>query len=218
MAYEADPERDIRIIPSISRDPLSLRKETIVFFLSVDGKPCDEGAKQLQEAGELIVTSELTLGRANVSYNKGQILVGLVIKETQNTPLTTTNWSKALSSLKEVIRELIIFSFSIAKTTNIDHLSWQNIITDILEAVNEEDISVTICLQLVRIPEESERQNIIIENHASALAGHKGVTKTYNRIRHYYFWKGMKKAVEDYIRNARIVSGRNSSVLKSNNQ
>ena len=66
-------------------------------------------------------------------------------------------------------------------------MSWQNIITDILEAVNEEDISVTICLQLVRIPEESERQNIIMENHASALAGHKGVTKTYNRIRPLLF-------------------------------
>ena len=187
-------------MPSISRDPLSLRKETLVFFLSTDGKPCDDGAKQLQEAGELIVASELTLGRAHVSYNKGQILIGLVIKETQNTPLTTTIWSEALSSLKDVIRELIIYSFSIAKSTNIDQLSWQDIIMDVLETVNEEDISVTICLQLVQIPEESKGQNIITENHASALAGHKGVTKTYNRIRHHYFWKGMKKAVEDYIR------------------
>ena len=199
-AYEIDPDRDIRIVPSISRDPLSLRKETLVFFLSADGKPCDEGAKQLQEAGELTITSELTLGRVHVSYKKGQILVGLVIKETQNTPLTTTNWNEALSSLKDVVRELIIYSFSIAKTVNIDQLSWQDIITDILETVDEEDIEVTICLQIVQIPEESKRQSIITENHASALAGHKGVTKTYNRIRHHYFWKGMKKAVEDYIR------------------
>ena len=200
VAYEPDPDREIIIVPSISRDPLSLRKETLVFFLSADGKPCDEGARQLQETGELIIANELTLGRAHVSYKKGQILVGLVIKETQNTPLTTTNWNEALSSLKNVIRELIIYSFSIAKTTNIDQLNWQDIIMDVLETINEEDISVTICLQIVQIPEESKRQSIITENHASALAGHKGVAKTYNRIRHYYFWKGMKKAVEDYIR------------------
>ena len=200
-AYETDPDRNIRITPLISRDPLSLRKETLVFFLSADGKPCDDGAKQLQEAGILTITNNLILGRAHVTYNKGQILVGLVIKETQNTPLTTTTWGEALSSLKNVVRKLIIYSFSRAKTTSIDQLSWQDTIMDILEAVNEEDISVTICLQIIRIPEESERQNIITENHASALAGHKGVTKTYNRIRYHYFWKGMKKAVEDYIRS-----------------
>ena len=162
--YEADPERDIRIMPTIGRDPLSLRKETLVFFLSADGKPCDDGAKQLQDAGILTITNNLTLGRAHVTYNKGQILVGLVIKETQNTPLTTMTWGEALSSPKNVVRELIIYSFSIAKTTSIDQLSWQDTIMDILETVNEEGISVTVCLQIVRIPEESERQNIITEN------------------------------------------------------
>ena len=147
------------------------------------------------------MTKNLTLGRAHVTYNKRQILVGLVIKKTQDTPLTITTWGEALSSLKDAVRELIIYSFSIAKTASIDQLSWQDIIMDVLEAINEEEVNVTICLQLVQIPEESERRNIITENHASALAGHKGVTKTYNRIRYQYFWKGMKKAAENYIRN-----------------
>ena len=185
MAYEANPDRDIRIVPLISRDPLSLRKETLVFFLSADGKTCDDGAKHLQEVGILTITGDLTLGRAHVTYNRGQILIGLIIKKTQGTPLTTSTWGEALSSLRDVVRELIIHSFSIAKTTNIDQLSWQDIIADVLESINEEEISVTICLQLVRIPEESERLNIITENHASALAGHKGVTKTFNRIRYH---------------------------------
>jgi len=47
----------------------------------------------------------------------------------------------------------------------------------------------------VQIPEEHEWENLINENHASAIGGHKGVTKTYNRIRPHYFWRNMKSDI-----------------------
>jgi hypothetical protein len=48
----------------------------------------------------------------------------------------------------------------------------------------------------VTIAEPSERNKIIIENFAVAISGHKGITKTYKRIRHKYFWSGMKVKIQ----------------------
>jgi len=36
--------------------------------------------------------------------------------------------------------------------------------------------------------ETSDKTQIIAENHASVIRGHKGLTKTYKRIHHNYFW------------------------------
>jgi len=51
---------------------------------------------------------------------------------------------------------------------------------------------IILCDNRVTIPEPSEGDKIITENHASAVGGHKGIIKTYKRIRHNYFWSGMK--------------------------
>jgi len=50
------------------------------------------------------------------------------------------------------------------------------------------------------MPETSDRTQIIAENHASAIRGHKGITKTYKRIRHY-FWSDMKLEIQKYTRS-----------------
>jgi len=60
-----------------------------------------------------------------------------------------------------------------------------------------------VCHNLVKIPEKRERENLIIENHTSAIGGHKGVTKTYNRIRPHYFWKNMKTDIQNFIRKCK---------------
>lgn len=44
---------------------------------------------------------------------------------------------------------------------------------------------------------------MIQENHASAHGGHKGETKTYNRIRGRYCWKTMKKDIQEFIKTCR---------------
>jgi len=55
----------------------------------------------------------------------------------------------------------------------------------------------------VTISKIPDRIQIITENHASAIGDHKGVTKTYRRIRHNYFWPGMKLEIQKYIQECR---------------
>jgi len=52
----------------------------------------------------------------------------------------------------------------------------------------------------ITIPPPEERANIIRENHVSVATGHKGVNKTFYRIRQlYYQWPKMKTDIQAYI-------------------
>jgi len=52
---------------------------------------------------------------------------------------------------------------------------------------------------MVSIPEIEKRKNIIEEAHTSAIGGHKGITKTYNRIRQNFYWENIKADIQNYI-------------------
>lgn len=41
---------------------------------------------------------------------------------------------------------------------------------------------------------------LIATFHSSAIGGHSGSKATYHRLKAHFAWKGMKQAVEDYIR------------------
>lgn len=53
--------------------------------------------------------------------------------------------------------------------------------------------------QLV-IPKQ-EQENILAAYHNDATAGHYGIDKTFERIAKRYFWKGMRKHIETYVRH-----------------
>ena len=68
----------------------------------------------------------------------------------------------------------------------------------------EKTITIAICTGEVITPPVEMRNNIIREKHESCLAGHKGITKTYQRIRLHYYWENMKKEIQEYVRMQRM--------------
>ena len=44
------------------------------------------------------------------------------------------------------------------------------------------------------------REEILREFHCSSFAMHLGGTKMYHNLRRQYYWSGMKKHVEDFVR------------------
>ena len=40
--------------------------------------------------------------------------------------------------------------------------------------------------------------------HSSAQGGHSGIPVTYNRLKHYFFWPGMKSAVREYVQTCSV--------------
>jgi hypothetical protein len=63
-------------------------------------------------------------------------------------------------------------------------------------------IHITICTGKVITPPVSARENIR-GKHQSSVARHKEITKTYQRIRRYYYWENMKKEIEEYVRTCK---------------
>ena len=60
-------------------------------------------------------------------------------------------------------------------------------------------VNIVICKNLVIIPEAGIRGTLIREIHVSPINGHKGVAKTYKRMRQYYSWTNMKNDIQEFI-------------------
>jgi hypothetical protein len=73
----------------------------------------------------------------------------------------------------------------------------------IYKVLSEIRIKINICLNEIKLPNENEKNNIIFENHSTTIGGHKGITKTFNRIRQNYSWPYMKRDVEKFVNNCR---------------
>lgn len=85
------------------RDNFILRKNNLVFFTTQQGKPCDGGARAVEQYGRLPVIKGATLGRAHVTREGHKYLVALVIKD-RVSQLTQAEYMKeALHSLLDVV-------------------------------------------------------------------------------------------------------------------
>ena len=56
-----------------------------------------------------------------------------------------------------------------------------------------------VCNGITQYPTKEKRTHLIEGAHSSALGGHKGVSKTYSRIRQNFFWENMKVDIQKYI-------------------
>jgi len=184
-----------------TRDNFLMRRDNLVVFVTQKGRPCDNGSKQLQEIGKLPKYPPLSLARGHVSKYGNKVLISLPVKEAESTPLDEAILDDALESLLDITRELGLHTISISKTDRIDSTPWAHIHKRLTAYFDQAECGVTVCLNLIQTPPIHRRNDLIEENHASALGGHKGVTKTYHRLRQRYYWTNMKEDIQVYIHN-----------------
>jgi len=187
------------------RDQLLIQKDNIVILTTLDGHPFDTGAKEFHQQNKIPPLTNLTLGRAHVEPREtgNKKLIILPVKERRT---TMTDWDvlqEAIRSVLDVTTELQLTSFSMAKTQQLDDIPWPLVAEELQNVFDHRPITITICENLTVVPPEEERPKIISENHRSTTGGHKGVTKTFFRIRQNYYWNNIKSQVQEYIRNCR---------------
>lgn len=112
--------------------------------------------------------------------------------------MRTVIW-EALVKSKELLREKSIKSFSISQIEELKGINWKEIFRMICTIFGDTEIVVTVCLHLVQIPLIADRFELIKEAHCSAVGGHKGITKTFGRIRQNYYWENMRYEIETFI-------------------
>jgi len=209
---ELPPEDNTPIITEIpaqapniteTRDSLLQQKDNLVIFITLNGAPFDNGAKELHEADLFPEYEDIVYERAKVTPFKTKNLIALPLKFDNRTLIETHNVKNCMQSLVDVITELQLTSFSIRRTETLDQIPWTYIRNQISKYLREIPLIITICRSLVRTPENFERIPLISEHHASSIGGHKGVTKTYNRLRPHYYWNTMKTDIQNFIRKCR---------------
>ena len=109
-----------------------------------------------------------------------------------------------MQALKLAMKQTRTRTIRVSKVNDrLDNIS-VNIIRDtIRKKFIGEDVTFTICSGEVQIPLPEQRRSIIKEFHSSLTGGHKGITKTYRRIRERFHWPNMREDIQDFIRICR---------------
>ena len=112
---------------------------------------------------------------------------------------TLNNIKFSIYSLHELSQKLNLRSFSISKTSKINHIAREEIKL-IFDLVFENLFTkIIVCNGIGQYPTKEQRSQLFVEAHSSALGGHKGVTKTYNLIRQNFFSENMEVDIQKYI-------------------
>lgn len=186
-----------------TKDNILTKYDNIIVFISQNGNPCDTGAETFVNVGRMPPVQDTMLGRAKVlPYRDNKKIIALVVKEHASEIIEREILQETLYSLLDVVKELDIKSFSICKG-DVGNVTWTRINKMIEDTLLDTKIIVTICTNEIIVPLESERLDLINEYHASAVGGHKGIAKTYQRIRARYFWPGMRAEIQNHINGCR---------------
>ncbi|XP_051153378.1 uncharacterized protein LOC127287824 [Leptopilina boulardi] len=187
------------------RENLTYYRSNYVHFLSADCEFITPIGRLLIDIGA-IDPQEIKLKKPQ----KGQILITprgqyniytLIIKHNHFDPLLKDDVSNALQNLKFILQQENSKELRISRRNDLtDELMRGGLIQILNTIFQNSNIKVTVCYGQVTIPKEEIREDIIKEYHNSKIGGHKGVTKTYRRIREKFFWPGIKDQVTEFVR------------------
>jgi len=142
------------------------------------------------KVGDVIVTP-----KANLLTLSG-VLINKHFEE-----VSVINLKNVLSNAKYAIEKYNIKNLLISKQNDLtDSLTFSCYLDILKETLSECDCTLFVCYGHTNIPPEDIRDQIMKENHDSLIGGHRGVTKTYRRIREKYYWPGMKADIIEHIR------------------
>lgn len=183
--FDPDPQFEFLTIRR-TKEPLLLQKDNLIVFLTYQGTPACNGAKELHLTEQLPNPSEITPDRPHVKTIERRHIISIPIQERPTAPITSTQALAGLRMIQSVLDELNLSSFSIRETNPFGDISWHFIEKKLAEIFKDYRITITYCSGSIQVPPTDERPAIIADVHNSVVNGHKGVTKTLHRIREKY--------------------------------
>ena len=96
-------------------------------------------------------------------------------------------------------QDLKLRSISISKTSRINDIPWEQVKSIFDSLFSNSTTKIIVCNGITQYPTKEQQTHLIEEAHSSALGGHKGVTKTYSRIRQKFVCENMKVDIQKYI-------------------
>ena len=169
-----------------TKEMIQFRHDKLIYFASSSSESCDEGGRKLIEFNKIgssqnfkPVSINYRLKRSNLNH------FALCIKgiEPESISVIKENVYKVLVELKNLISKLNLKTLSIAKSENIENLPWSEVIFLFKKVFKDETVKIIVCRGTLKFNPEEKRKEIFEELHCSPIGGHRGVSKTYNRIK-----------------------------------
>ncbi|KAL7300087.1 hypothetical protein TKK_0007095 [Trichogramma kaykai] len=186
------------------KDAIESRKNILIYFSDTHGKPLDQGGIKLLDKN--MIPPELTVPVGQVrktikSPSKKRQIYALGLREAtpQSEAINIKNLILCLQSLRTELESTKISEFSIAKTNTVDNIEWGKVLKALHDVFSSTSIKVIICLGTLTYVNPTDRDDIFYECHNSPMGGHKGVSKTFHRIRRKYYWENLKGDIQRRI-------------------
>jgi len=187
MLEESDEEPETKIFKLYLSD-----NEEFEDLLLNDNLP-DFERKEIPNLGSL------ALGKAKaIKYKKHYHMALPFCKGQREGPTMTLTQITAVIKDLRIVEKLKLETISIAKIDYINNVPWNNIKSTLYLIFIDSSVKIIICNGLVKYPPQ-DLPIIIREMYCLPTAGHRGVTKTFNRIKHNYYWENLKSDVQRYI-------------------
>lgn len=192
-----------------SKDKLLMGKGHIVNFISAD---CDLQSDVNKEliSQNLISTNDLKnqnpeQGQVIVFGNNGRYIFNVVVKNEARDKIILNNISQAIKALTEAMIPLNVQCVKFSTKGNVfdKDISWSSVEQIIKNHFTGNGLRAYVCSGEIIFPEKEDCLRIVKEFHESTVGGHKGVSKTYWRIRANYYWTNLKSDVQKFIRHCK---------------
>ena len=185
-----------------SKELLQFRKDNIIYFIASDGSLCDNGSRVLIEANKIPANQTVCVGKiGETRRSNNKYLFGLCIRGENPEPqqIVKNNLGETLTLLRESLTTKKVKEFSIAKTPYIENIPWVDVIEIFKTTFKNDPIKIIICKGTLQYVTEDRRDQIFKELHSSPIGGHRGVSKTFHRIRQDFFWENLKQDIQRRI-------------------
>ena len=203
-SFMGNPESKLRI--KLINQSLTAKNDNILHFLSADCECTTPISKLLIDIGKIdkrrLLESKPKKGQIITTLaSKFRIFTG-ILKLKNFEEYTIQDLTTALENLADALKHYEIKTLRISKLHDMtDKITFSNFIDIIKKTLAKCDCTLYICYGTTSIPPDDVHEEILREHHDSLIGGHRGVTKTYRRIREKFFWPGLKQDVTEYIRN-----------------
>ncbi|OXU17369.1 hypothetical protein TSAR_007674 [Trichomalopsis sarcophagae] len=180
-------------------------KDNIVHFVSKDLN-ISTGTNKLVADIEAVHQEDLEKAKANIgdvilTIIRNRYIFTLVVANKAGDEVKPSDLNKCLKTLKELFLEKKLHSFRIARTMELtDTLPRRTLVQRFKEVFHNVDMTITFCYRTCRTVPPEYCSAILEDYHNSLLGGHRGMGKTYRRVREKYYWKGMKEDIQEFVR------------------
>uniref|UniRef100_A0ABD2X641 RNA-directed DNA polymerase n=1 Tax=Trichogramma kaykai TaxID=54128 RepID=A0ABD2X641_9HYME len=185
-----------------SKDLMHCVTGNIVYLIDTNGKPIDAGATKLHEFHKLPTFTDLSVGDVlihNTKQEKNHFALCLKDESPLAPSSCKANLEALFSTLKELLKKKKVEKLFVTKTEHLFGLQWNDIIDLMTNILEGHQLKLIICTGNLTYVLPEQRDEIFAELHNSAIGGHRGVSKTYNRIKRKYHWENLKNDVHRRI-------------------